>query len=78
VGETAGTDTWRRGKMRMRVMHRGRARAATQRAGSSCFDTHPAFPVTTSPHLPLCADSAALWALLSHPSLSSFKLGVRC
>lgn len=34
--------------------------------------------MTTSPHLPLCANSAALWELLSHPSLSSFKLGVRC
>lgn len=33
--------------------------------------------MTTSPHLPLCADSAALWELLPHPSLSSFKLGVR-
>lgn len=33
--------------------------------------------MTTSPHLPLCADSAALWELLPHSSLSSFKLGVR-
>lgn len=48
------------------------------RAGSSCFDTHPAFPVTTSPHLPLCAGGAALWEQLSHPSLSSFKLSVSC
>lgn len=50
---------------------------AIEGVGSSCFDTHPAFPVTTSPHLPLRADRPALWELLPHPSLSSFKPGVR-
>lgn len=55
-----------------------KARAAIRKAGSSCFDTHPAFPVTTSPHLPQCASGAALWEPLSHPSLSSFKLSVSC
>lgn len=48
------------------------------RAGSSCFDTHLASPVTTSPHLPQSAGTVALWELLSHPSLSSFKLSVSC
>lgn len=55
-----------------------KARAAIRKAGSSCFDTHPAFPVTTSLHLPQCASGAASWELLSHPSLSSFKLSVSC
>lgn len=50
------------------------SRSSTAR--SSCFDTDPACPVTTSAHLPPGDNSAALWELLPGTSLSAVKLGV--